>query len=141
MQIQLNAVELEAAVTQYLVSEGMDLTNKTTEFMFEGNCAINIEVDEDAVVEPKTKAKPKTRAKRKPKAELAPEPVAKEAPKAIKGDEEENRFVAEAKAEPVAEETVAVEEVVETLEEQTQPVVEEETPVAETKPNDNSIFA
>lgn len=96
MIIQLSEAELEVAVNQYLVAEGMDLSNKITTFQFDGTCSMDIEVDQDAVAAPKAKA---TRAKRKPKAK----PVVE--------------HKAEVKEEPavVKEETVPVADVVQTL--------------------------
>lgn len=98
MIIQLSEAELEVAVNQYLVSEGMDLSNKITTFEFEGTCSMDIEVDQDAVSTTKPKAKV-TRTKRKPKV------VEEVAPKA-----EEKGTI-----EHQVEEEVPVEKVVETL--------------------------
>ena len=129
MQVQLNEAELEVAVTLYLSSQGMNLKNKELTFSFEGECSMDIEAITDEVQTPKPK---QTRKKAAPKKE---EPV--KAP--------------EVTPEPVQEEepTVAVEEVVEALEEQTQEpeVIDPEelfpTPkVKEAKAsNENSIFA
>lgn len=129
MQVQLNAAELEVAVTLYLSSQGMNLKNKELIFSFEGECSMDIEAATDDAKATKPK---QTRKKASPKKE---EPV--KAP--------------EVTPEPVQEEepTVAVEEVVEALEEQVQkPEVldpEELFPspkVTEAKPsNENSIFA
>lgn len=129
MQVQLNEAELEVAVTLYLSSQGMNLKNKELSFSFEGECSMDIEAITDEVQAPKPK---QSRKKVAPKKE---EPV--KAP--------------EVTPEPVQEEesTVAVEEVVEALEEQTQEpeVIDPEelfpTPkVTESKPsNENSIFA
>lgn len=122
MKIQLNEAELEVAVTLYLNSQGMNLKNKELTFSFEGECSMDIEASETPVP-----AKPKqTRKKAAPKAPVVkPEPVKEEEP------------------------TVAVEEVVEALEEQIEapestdkedlfpiPKVKEDKPS-----NENSIFA
>ena len=127
MKVQLNEAELEVAVTLYLSSQGMNLKNKELTFSFEGECSMDIEAVTDEATKPK-----QTRKKAAPKKE---EPV--KAP--------------EVTPEPVKEEepTVAVEEVVEALEEQVQKpeVLDPEelfpTPkVTEAKPsNENSIFA
>ena len=129
MQVQLNEAELEVAVTLYLSSQGMNLKNKELTFSFEGECSMDIEAITDEAQTPKPK---QTRKKAAPKKEepvkapeVTPEPVEEEEPK------------------------IAVEEVVEALEEQTREleVLDPEelfpTPkVNETKPtNENSIFA
>lgn len=129
MQVQLNEAELEVAVTLYLSSQGMNLKNKELSFSFEGECSMDIEAITDEAQAPKPK---QTRKKAAPKKEepvkapeVTPEPVQEEEPK------------------------IAVEEVVEALEEQTREleVLDPEelfpTPkVTETKPNnENSIFA
>lgn len=129
MQVQLNEAELEVAVTLYLSSQGMNLKNKELSFSFEGECSMDIEAITDEVQTPKPK---QTRKKAAPKKEepvkapeVTPEPVQEEEPK------------------------IAVEEVVEALEAQTQELEvldpEELFPspkVTESKPsNENSIFA
>lgn len=129
MQVQLNAAELEVAVTLYLSSQGMNLKNKELTFSFEGECAMDIEANTDEAKAPKPK---QTRKKAAPKKqepvkapEVTPEPVQEEEP------------------------TVAVEEVVEVLEEQIEAPESTDkedlfpTPkVKEAKPsNENSIFA
>lgn len=129
MQVQLNEAELEVAVTLYLSSQGMNLKNKELTFSFEGECSMDIEAITDEAQAPKPK---QTRKKAAPKKEepvkapeVTPEPVQEEEPK------------------------IAVEEVVEALEEQVQKpeVLDPEelfpTPkVTEAKPsNENSIFA
>lgn len=101
MIIQLSEAELEVAVNQYLVAEGMDLSNKITTFQFDGTCSMDIEVDQDAVATPKAKT---TRAKRKPKAPVAKKPEVNEEPIEAKEDTVEYR-----------EETVPVADVVQTL--------------------------
>lgn len=129
MQVQLNEAELEVAVTLYLSSQGMNLKNKELSFSFEGECSMDIEAitDEAQTPKPKQTRKKAVHKKEEPvKApEVTPEPVQEEEP------------------------TVAVEEVVEALEEQAQQpeVLDPEelfpTPkVTEAKPsNENSIFA
>lgn len=127
MQVQLNEAELEVAVTLYLSSQGMNLKNKELSFSFEGECSMDIEAITDEAPKPKQTRKRAAPKKEEPiKApEVTPEPVQEEEPK------------------------IAVEEVVEALEEQTQkPEVldpEELFPspkVTEAKPsNENSIFA
>ena len=129
MQVQLNEAELEVAVTLYLSSQGMNLKNKELSFSFEGECSMDIEAITDEVQAPKPKQTRKKAALKKEEPvkapEVTPEPVQEEEP------------------------TVAVEEVVEALEEQTrEPEVldpEELFPspkVTEAKPsNANSIFA
>lgn len=129
MQVQLNEAELEVAVTLYLSSQGMNLKNKELSFSFEGECSMDIEAITDEAQTPKPK---QTRKKAAPKKEepvkapeVTPEPVQEEEPK------------------------IAVEEVVEALEEQTRELEvldpEELFPspkVNEAKPsNANSIFA
>jgi len=123
MQIQLNEAELEVAVTLYLNAQGMNLKNKSLDFNFEGECTMDIKAD-DSVDTPKPK---RTRKKAAPKkAEKGPDPVVAKEPE------------------------VAVEEVVEALEEQTKPVSKDQEdlfPEADTKveeeapKNDNSIFS
>lgn len=132
MQIQLNEAELEVAVTLYLTNQGMNLKNKSLELTFEGECTMDIEaIETDTPVAPKPK---QTRKKAAPKkVEPKEEPV--EAPEP---DEE-------------PEATVAVEEVVEALNAQTEPESNDaedlfpvqETPVevVEEVSNDNSLFA
>ena len=125
MQVQLNEAELEVAVTLYLSSQGMNLKNKELSFSFEGECSMDIEAITDEAQTPKPKQTRKKAAPKKEEPVKAPEPVQEEEP------------------------TVAVEEVVEALEEQVQQpeVLDPEelfpTPkVTEAKPsNENSIFA
>lgn len=125
MKVQLNEAELEVAVTLYLSSQGMNLKNKELTFSFEGECSMDIEATTDDVKAPKPKQTRKKAAPKKEEPEVTPEPVQEEEPK------------------------IAVEEVVEALEEQVQKpeVLDPEdlfpTPkVTEAKPsNENSIFA
>lgn len=129
MQVQLNEAELEVAVTLYLSSQGMNLKNKELSFSFEGECSMDIEAITDEAQTPKPKQTRKKAAPKKEEPVKAPEvtpvPVQEEEPK------------------------IAVEEVVEALEEQVQKpeVLDPEelfpTPkVTESKPsNENSIFA
>lgn len=127
MQVQLNEAELEVAVTLYLSSQGMNLKNKELSFSFEGECSMDIEATTDEAPKPKQTRKKAAPKKQEPvKApEVTPEPVKEEEP------------------------TVAIEEVVEALEEQVQKpeVLDPEDlfpapKVTEAKPsNENSIFA
>lgn len=129
MQVQLNEAELEVAVTLYLSSQGMNLKNKELSFSFEGECSMDIEAITDEAQTPKPKQTRKRAAPKKQEPvkapEVTPEPAKEEEP------------------------TVAVEEVVEALEEQVQKPEaldpEELFPspkVTEAKPsNENSIFA
>lgn len=129
MQVQLNEAELEVAVTLYLNSQGMNLKNKELTFSFEGECSMDIETTSDAAQTPKPKQARKKAAPKKEgpvKApEVSPEPVKEEEP------------------------TVAVEEVVEALEEQIEAPESTDkedlfptAKVTEAKPsNENSIFA
>ena len=128
MQVQLNEAELEVAVTLYLSSQGMNLKNKELTFSFEGECSMDIEAVTDEATKPKQTRKKAAPKKQEPvKApEVTPEPVQ---------EEEEPK--------------IAVEEVVEALEEQVQKpeVLDPEDlfpapKVTEAKPtNENSIFA
>lgn len=129
MQVQLNEAELEVAVTLYLSSQGMNLKNKELTFSFEGECSMDIEPasTEDTTA---TTSKPKQTRK-----------------KVVAKKEEPKAPVVEPEYDEYRIDTVTVEEVVETLEEQTKPVEVEpedlfpEPKAVEVKPsNENSIF-
>lgn len=119
MKIELNAVELEAAVVSHLANSGLDMKKKDITFEFEGVCSVNIE-DQDTTTTPK-KAPVKRAAK---KTKPAPEPVEEVV--------EEDKPVKE-KPEPKAKAAKKVEE---------EPVVEDavQKPVADTSESAEDLF-
>lgn len=104
MKIELNAVELEAAVISHLTNSGLDMKKKDITFQFEGTCSLNIE-DQDATTAPK-----KAPVKRAPK-KTKPEPVVE---KTIEEDKEkpQSEPVPKAKAAKKTEEKPVVEDAV-----------------------------